>query len=291
LAALYFNLAASGLLTGLIYALIAVGLNIIFGVMRIVNFAHGEMVVLGMYLGYWLWLYTGLPPWSTMPVAALALFLAGYGLQRGFINSFVDRSHHAQFIVFIAFALIITGCHLILFGPDLHSIRSPASFQVYRLGPLNLDAVRAQAAGGAVAIMAILFAFLERTNLGHAIKAAADNLVGAQVIGIDIRKVYAVTAGIGMACAGASGALLAPIIDTNPFLASQFTGIAFSVVIIGGLGSLPGALIGGVLLGLVESLAALAVAPSLKFMFSSGLLVLVLLLRPQGLLGAKDRHA
>lgn len=283
---LYLNVIVSGVLNGIVYALIAIGLTIIFGVMRLVNFAHGEMVVIGMYLGYWSFELLGLPPLVTMPFAAAGLFVLGYALQRTVVNAFVARPHHAQFILYIAFALMITGLHVMLFGPDPRGIFSPASFETYDFLGLRLDATRVQAAAGAVVLIVLIVAFLERTTMGRSIRAAADNRVGAAVIGIRIPHVFAVTAGIGMACAGAAGALVAPLFDTHPFLAPEFTLLAFIVVIVGGLGSVVGALVGGILIGVAEGLAALTISPSMKSMFSYALLVLVLLLRPSGLLPA-----
>jgi branched-chain amino acid transport system permease protein len=287
--ALYLNVLASGALIGVVYALIALGLTIIFGVMRIVNFAHGEMVVIGMYAGYGLWLATQLPPWALAPFSALLLFAIGYALQRGVVNAFIDRPQHAQFILFIAFALIITGLHLVLFGPDPRPIQSADMLRSYGIGPLRLDVVRTQAALGALVLIGALVLFLQNSTLGRSIRAAADNLVGAQVIGIRVRNVYAVTAGIGMACAGAAGTLISPMFDTQPFLATDFTLIAFIIVIVGGLGSLTGALLGGVLIGLAEAVAAVLISPALKTTFSYALLILVLLLRPNGLFGEQER--
>jgi branched-chain amino acid transport system permease protein len=285
----YLNVLVSGLLIGFVYALIALGLTIIFGVMRMVNFAHGEMVVIGMYAAYWMWSATHLPPWLlAIPTGAL-LFFVGYWLQKLIINAYIDRPQHTQFILFISLALIITGLHVVLFGPDPRSIQDPMTMQSYTLGTLRLDKVRAQAALTALALIAGLIGFLRYSTLGRAIRAAADNLVGAQVIGISVKRVYAMTAGIGMACAGAAGALISPMFDTQPFLATDFTLIAFIIVIVGGLGSLTGALFGGILIGLAEAIAALAFSPSLKTLFSYALLVFVLLLRPNGLFGERER--
>jgi branched-chain amino acid transport system permease protein len=284
----YLNVIAGGLLIGVVYALIALGLTIIFGVMRVVNFAHGEMVVIGMYVGYGLWSVTHLPMWMLAPAAGAVLFVIGYGLQWSIVSMFINRPQHVQFILFIAFALIITGLHLVLFGPDPRAIQDPIIMESYTLGALRLDKVRAQAALAAIIIIAALIAFLRYAAIGRAIRAAADNLIGARVIGIKVRRVYAITAGIGMACAGAAGALIAPMFDTQPFLATDFTLIAFIIVIVGGLGSLTGALVGGMLIGVAEATAALAFSPALKTVFSYGLLVVVLLLRPNGLFGERE---
>jgi branched-chain amino acid transport system permease protein len=284
----YLNVIAGGILIGVVYALIALGLTIIFGVMRIVNFAHGEMVVIGMYAGYGLWSMTHLPMWMLAPGASALLFTIGYGLQWALVSRFIDRPQHAQFILFIALALIITGIHLVLFGPDPRPIQDPVTMQSYTFGVLRLDKVRAQAALTAVVIIVGLIVFLRYSAIGRAIRASADNLIGARVIGISVRRVYAVTAGIGMACAGAAGALIAPMFDTQPFLATDFTLIAFIIVIVGGLGSLIGALVGGMLIGVAEATAALIFSPALKTVFSYGLLVVVLLVRPNGLFGERE---
>jgi len=279
------NMLVSGVLMGVIYALLALGLTIMFGVMRIVNFAHGEMVMMGMYLGWLLWQALGVPPLVAAPLAMCLMFGLGYALQRTLVARFVARPQYAQFILFIGLALLITGSLLVGFGPDPLSMDTPASFATVEVGRLALDSSRLQGALAALAIIALLFVFLRRSRMGAAIRAAADNPVGAQVIGLKVGQVYAVTAGMGMACAGAAGALVAPVFDMHPYLAMEFTMIAFVIVIVGGLGSLAGALLGGLMIGVSESLAALVLDPAMKSVVSYVLLVLVLLVRPQGLFG------
>jgi branched-chain amino acid transport system permease protein len=286
---LYANVVASGVLMGLVYALVALGLTIMFGVMKMVNFAHGEMVVIGMYLGYSLWAAFGISPWLGMPLAAVLMFALGYLLQAALVNRFISRPAHIQFILFIGLAFVITGVQLMIFGPDTRSIGGSASFEVARLGLLRLDMARLQ--GGALALLLLLLvlAFLRFSTTGASIRAAADNQIGAQAIGLRVKRVYAVTAGIGLACAGAAGALVAPIFDVQPMLAEGFTMIAFITVIIGGLGSLTGALVGGILIGVSESLAALLINPAMKSMISYGLLIAMLLIRPEGMFGKRSR--
>ena len=284
---IYVNAIAGGVLMGVVYALIAMGLTIIFGVMRIVNFAHGEMVVAGMYIGYLCHKLLGLPAVPAALIAAIIMFAFGYALQRLVVNRFIRRPQHAQFILFIGLALAITGLHLMIFGADSLSADATASFDTVSLGWLRVDYVRLQAAAMAALIMAALAAFLQFSIFGQAIRAAADNLAGAAAIGLRIPAVFAVTSGIGVACAGAAGALITPIFDTQPFLAVDFTLLAFITVIVGGLGSLPGALLGGILIGASESVAALLIAPAMKSLFSYVLLLLVILLKPQGLFGSQ----
>lgn len=287
--ALYATVIANGLMIGAIYALVATGLNVIFGVMRVVNFAHGEMVVIGMYVGYATWSFTGWSSLATVPIAMAALFALGYVFQRAVGNAFVSRAQHVQFVLYIGLALTITGLHALIFGPDPRSILNNTSFEVYRIGPVRLDAVRLQAAVTALALIGALWGWLRLSLTGKALHAAAENRIGGEAIGIRIDHIFALTMGIGAACAGAAGALLAPLYDTQPYLASEFTLTAFIIVIIGGLASLPGALLGGLLVGVSEALAATLFTPSAKSLLSYGLLIVVLLLRPAGLMGGSAR--
>ena len=286
--ALWLNVLVGGALMGLVYGLIACGLTLVFGVMRLVNFAHGEMVVMGMYAGYWLSVLAGIPTLAAVPIAAAGMFAFGYALQRLVLQRFTSRPQHVQFILFVGIALVITALHLMMFGPDARAVTSPLSFETLDLGPLSLDLVRVQAAAGAALLAALLVLFIALSPIGRAVRAAADNPLGGLVVGINIPRVYAVTAGIGAACAGAAGTLVSPMFDTQPFLAVDFTLIAFVTVIVGGLGSLPGALVGGVLIGVAEAAAALAVDPALKSAFSYALLVVILLIRPAGLFGTHE---
>ncbi len=278
----------TGLLTGLIYGLMALGLSVIFGVMRIVNFAHGEMAVVAMYAAWAASRYLGLDPLlALLPIAAL-MFGAGYLLQRGLIQPFVDRPDYMQFILLISVALILTNGALLLFGPEARGIQVDYAFDSYEIGPLLIDKVRLLAAGAALILTGLLLAFFRFTLTGKAIRAAADNRIGAQVIGLDIGKLYAVTFGIGTASLGAAGVLLALLNDAIPRLGPELTLLSFIIVIVGGLGSMAGALAGGVLIGVSEALAGTLLQPSLKSLFSFGLLVLILLFRPQGLLGDRS---
>lgn len=286
---LYANVVAGGVLIGIIYALIALGLTIMFGVMRVVNFAHGELVVLGMYLGYLIWSALDITPVMAVPISAVVMFCFGYVLQAGLVNRFIRRPHHAQFILFIGLALVITGVHMLVFGPDARSIADPSSFDTYKFAGLRLDAVRVYGAAVALVMIVLLLVFLRYSTTGASIRAAADNQVGAAAIGLRVNRLYAVTAGIGVACAGVAGTLISPVFDTQPYLAGELTLLAFIIVIVGGLGSLMGALVGGILIGVSESLAALLINPAMKSMISYGLMILVLLLRPQGLFGEKQR--
>jgi branched-chain amino acid transport system permease protein len=277
-----------GLLTGMVYGLMALGLSVIFGVMRVVNFAHGEMMVVGMYLAWAALNYAEVTPLISLPLIALVFFGLGYALQRGLISPFINRPEHQQFLLLLAIATLLANGALAIAGPDSRAVQLDSQFDSYEVGPLVFDAVRVHAAVAALAIAALLWLFFTRTRTGKAIRAAADNHMGALVVGLDVRRLYAFTFGVGAACVGAAGALMITIVPVTPFLAAEYTLLAFIIVIVGGLGSMTGALLGGLLIGVSEAVAGLLLQPSLKSMFSFGLLIVVLLLRPQGLLGRKD---
>ena len=281
------NVVVEGLLTGLIYGLMALGLSVIFGVVRVVNFAHGELVVLAMYAAFLLSSRLGLDPLiAVLPIAA-AFFGGGYLLQSALINPFVGRAEHEQFILLVGLGMVVINGLLMIFGPDARPIDLSYALDSYEVGPLLVDKARLLAAGAAILVAAVLLAFFRLTATGTAIRACADNLTGAAVVGLDVKRLYALTFGIGLACVGAAGALLVTIADVRPALASSFTLLAFIIVIVGGLGSMSGALLGGVLIGVSEALAGFFFEPSMKSMFSFALLILVLVLRPQGLMGRR----
>jgi branched-chain amino acid transport system permease protein len=263
----------------------ALGLSVIFGVMRVVNFAHGEMMVVGMYLAWMGFEYLEVSPLLSLPVIAAIFFAMGYALQRSLISPFIGRPEHQQFLLLLAVAILLVNACLAIAGPDSRGVQMESQFDSYELGPLVLDAVRLHAALAAVAIALVLWLFFTRTRTGKSIRAAADNHLAALVVGLDVRRLYAFTFGVGAACVGAAGALMITIIPVTPFLAAEYTLLAFVIVIVGGLGSMTGALMGGLLIGVSEAVAGLLLQPSLKSMFSFGLLILVLLLRPQGLFG------
>ena len=286
-AEIYLNVAVAGLLTGLVYGLMALGLSVIFGVVRVVNFAHGEMMTIAMYLAIALFNALGLDPLVMMLPIAGVLFVFGYALQAGIINPFINRPEHSQFILLVAIGLIIVNVLLIAFGPDARNVQTSYAFDSFMAGPLIVDATKVYVGAATILVTIALFAFFRFAALGKAIRACADNFTGALVVGLDINRLYALTFGIGAACVGAAGSMLVLLVDVTPALGPAYTLLAFIIVITGGLGSMPGALLGGVLIGLTEALAGLLFTPSAKSMFSFGLLVLVLLFRPQGILGRR----
>ena len=286
-AEIYFNVAISGLLTGLVYGLMALGLSVIFGVVRVVNFAHGEMMTIAMYLAVILFASYGLDPLLMMLPIAGVLFVLGYVLQMVVINPFIARPEHSQFMLLLAVAIVIVNSLLIVFGPDAQSVQTSYAFDSFAIGPLIVDATKLYAGGASILVAAALFAFFRFAPLGKAIRACADNYTGALVVGLNVKRLYALAFGLGAACVGAAGAIIVLIVDVTPPLGPALTLLAFVIVIVGGLGSMPGALLGGILIGLTEVLAGLFFTPSAKSMFAFAILVLVLLFRPQGIMGKR----
>jgi branched-chain amino acid transport system permease protein len=274
-------------LTGLVYGLMALGLSVIFGVVRVVNFAHGEMMTIAMYAAVVLFAALGLDPFLAIVPVAGAFFALGYAMQAALINPFITRPEHSQFMLLLAVALIMVNGLLLIFGPDARNVQTEYQLESFELGALLFDKGRVYAAGAAVAATGLLFAFFRFTLTGKAIRACADNYLGAKVVGLDVKHLYALTFGLGSACVAVAGCAMAVLLEVTPALGPGYTLLAFVIVIVGGLGSMGGALVGGVLIGVSEALAGLFIAPSAKSMFSFGLLILVLLLRPQGLLGRR----
>jgi branched-chain amino acid transport system permease protein len=287
-AEVYMNVAVSGVLTGLVYGLMALGLSVIFGVVRVVNFAHGEMMTIAMYLAVVLFSSFGLDPLVMMVPIAAVLFALGYVMQAALINPFITRPEHSQFILLVAVAIIMVNALLIVFGPDARNVQTSYSFDSFAIGPLIIDATKAYAGAAAIAAAAALFTFFQLTPIGKAIRACADNYTGALVVGLDVKRLYALTFAIGAACVGAAGSMFVLFIDVTPPLGPAYTLLAFVIVITGGLGSMAGSLLGGVLIGVTEALAGLIFTPSAKSMFAFAILVLVLLFRPEGLLGKRS---
>jgi branched-chain amino acid transport system permease protein len=285
---LVVNVAIAGVLTGLVYGLMALGLSVIFGVVRVVNFAHGEMMTIAMYAATVLFAAFQLDPFLAVLPAAAAFFVFGYALQAGLINPFITRPEHSQFMLLVAVAIILVNALLMIFGPDARNVQVDYQLESFEIGRILVDKARLYAALLAVAAAAVLFAFFRFTLTGKAIRACADNYLGAKVVGLNVRKYYALTFGLGSACVAVAGCAMVLLVDVTPPLGPYYTLLAFVIVIVGGLGSMTGALLGGLLIGLSEALAGLFIVPSAKSMFSFGLLILVLLLRPQGLLGRKQ---
>jgi branched-chain amino acid transport system permease protein len=279
----FFQALVAGLLVGGTYGLMCVGLGLIFGVMRVINFAHGDMMVWGMYLAWLLATRLGVDPYLGFLVCAAVLFGFGLALQKGLVNRILDAPHEMQILLMLGVALVLENVALMAFGPEPQRVRSPLSQATVWLGPVFVDVARLLTFGVALGLTMALYLFLTRTDLGRLMRAAADNPYGALVVGADVGRAYATAFGIGAACVGAAGALVSPILPFQPSAGLPLSVTSFNIVIIGGMGSLFGAFVGGILVSVAESLGAVFLAPSMKELVSFGLLIAVLLLRPAGL--------
>jgi branched-chain amino acid transport system permease protein len=274
-------------LFGGVFSLMAVGLTLIFGVMRVVNFAHGDMMVWGMYFAWLMATRAGIDPYVGFLVCAAALFVLGFAVQRVLVQRIVDAPHEMQILLMLGVALVLENTALLLFGPEPQRVRSSLAQATVWLGPVFVDVARLIAFGVAVVLTLLLSLFLFHTDLGRSIRAAADNTYGALVIGTNVRRVYAMAFGVGAACVGAAGALVAPLLPFQPPTGLQLSVASFNIVIIGGMGSLLGAFVGGLLVAVAESLGAVFLRPSLKELVSFSLLVVILLFRPAGIFGRR----
>ena len=281
------NVAIAGVLTGLVYGLMALGLSVIFGVVRVVNFAHGEMMTVAMYAATALFAALGVDPFLAAVPAAAAFFVFGYLLQAGLINPFITRPEHSQFMLLVAVATILSNGLLTIFGPDARNVQVDYQLESLEIGKILVDKARLYGAGAAILTAAALFGFFRFSILGKAIRACADNHLGALVIGLNVKRLYALTFGLGAVCVAVAGCAMVLLVDVTPPLGPTYTLLAFVIVIVGGLGSMAGALLGGVLIGVSEALAATVMPPSMKSMVSFALLVLVLVVRPQGIVGRR----
>ncbi len=277
----------SGLLMGGVYALVALGLTLIFGVMRIINFAHGTLMMLGMYAAFFLYTRVGLHPYLAAPLVGAAFFLIGAGLARGVIEPNLTAPESNQLLLTLGVALFLENGALALFSPDYRSIRPPDAAWTFHLGEAVVNFPRLVACGASVALALGLWVFLRSTDTGRAIRATAEERDGALLVGVDIRRLSAVAFGIGSAVVAVAGTLVTPFLYVAPDVGDVFNILAFVIVVLGGMGSFVGALLGGFLVGLAESLGAALLPGSLKQFPIFLLFVLVLLFRPTGLLGRR----
>ncbi|MEQ4299983.1 branched-chain amino acid ABC transporter permease [Plantactinospora sp. B6F1] len=273
---------ATGVLIGGVYGLVAMGLTLIFGVLDIVNFAHGSFLALALFLTFWLVNGHGVHPYLALAVSVPAMFLLGMLVQRGVLSGAMGKPLENQLLITLGLSLIIENALLLFFGANPRSVALPGDRGVPILGAVA-DLSRVLAFVGALLLAGLLFLLLQRTRLGTAIRAVAANDVGAQLAGIDTRLIYAVTFAIGTACAGAAGTLVAPLVTIEPTTGALFNIIAFVVVVLGGMGNVVGALLGGLIVGLAEQLGGLYLPGQSPLLSVFIVFVLVLFLRPQGL--------
>jgi branched-chain amino acid transport system permease protein len=276
---------ASGILIGLIYALVAIGLTMIFGVMDIVNFAHGEFLMLGMYSTFWLFALYGLDPLMTLPFTALMLFAFGVLLYRLLIVRIINAPMLSQIFTTFGLMILLRGVAQFFWKSDFRSIENSSVSGAVKLLGIQLGQPQLVAGLGAIVITSLIYLFLHRTRLGAALEATASDKEAARLMGIDSHKMFALAWGIGAACAGAAGALLATFFPIFPDVGANFILLAFVVVNLGGFGSVTGAFWAGILVGLIEVMGGLLLGPQYKTAVVLVLFLSVLMFRPQGLMG------
>src|SRR5712692_5986785 len=283
----FLQLLVLGLLIGGVYVAVAVGFSLVWGILNIVNLAHGALVVIGSYLTWTLFNRLGIDPFLSLPVIAVLLFAVGYGLQRGLINRVIRAPLLFTFLLTFGINLVLVNLLLAIFTSDFRSVTPAYSGSGLALGEVQIPYVRVGALAVALVLASLVWLLLNRTRTGAAIQAVGADRDAAQLVGIDLRHVYALTFGIGAACAGVAGGLISVIQAISPSAGEPYTLQAFVVVILGGLGRVSATVVGGLLFGLIEVFGQ--AAPYLGAGYANAIafavLVLVLVLRPQGLLG------
>lgn len=286
-----FPSVLNGLTTGAVYALIALGLTLIYGVLHIINFAHGASLMLALYAVYFLKQW-GIDPYAALPIVMPGMFILGYGLQRWVINRASHGKDENILLVTLGISIVMENLALLFFKSDTRTIDTAYTLTTV---PISIGIAQAQIAlpklvafAGALVVSALMILMISKTDLGRAIRAVAKEKHGAKLMGIDVDHVYAMCFGIGLACLGAAACFLMPAYYVNPQVGSGFVLVAFTIVVLGGMGSFGGALLGGLLIGVVESLGGLYLGESLGQIGIFVIFITVLLFRPQGLFGAKQ---
>ncbi|WP_404861767.1 branched-chain amino acid ABC transporter permease [Georhizobium sp. MAB10] len=277
----------NGLTTGALYALVALGLTLIYGVLHIINFAHGALLMLALFGVFFLNQIFGIDPYWALLIVPPAMFVIGYGLQRGIIGKASHGRDENILLVTLGLSIIIENMSLYFFRSDTRTVDTPYSFEVVEFAGAFLPLPKVIAFFGALITAGLLWAFMSKTDLGRAIRALAKERKGARLVGINVDHVFAMSFGIGIACLGVAACLLMPSYYVNPQVGYGFVLIAFTTVVLGGMGSFVGAMIGGLIIGVVEAMGGLFLGDSLGQFGIFAIFILILLFRPTGLLGHK----
>ena len=284
---LYFQILANGLVLGGLYACIASGFSLVWGVQNVINILHGSFIVLGAYLAYFAHLHAGIHPFLSILIAIPVFFAIGYGLQRMMINRIIAAPVLLTLTLTFGLDLMLQNGMIMAFTADFKKLVLDPPLGTIALGEVVLPVDRLAAMALALALTAMLYLILSRSRIGRAIVAVRMDREAAALMGVNVARIYAITFGLGVMMAGASGPLLAMIFPISPLGGPAYLGKAFVICVLGGLGSVPGAMIGGLVLGVVESFGALWFGPEHAVTLSFSLLILMLLFRPHGLLGRK----
>jgi branched-chain amino acid transport system permease protein len=280
--------AINGLLLGGIYTLVASGLTLIYGVLHIINFAHGSMLMLAMFGVFYLLTLLGIDPYLSLLIMVPAMFAHGYVLYKGLIGRLSSGKDENILLVTLGLSILIENLALMFFKGDSRTIQVSYSDRMVELGSTLVPLPKLISFGVAMVVCIALGLFMQRTDIGRAIRAVAKERVGARLVGIDVERIYAISYGIGLATLGAAACLLMPIFYVSPTIGHVFVLVAFTVVVLGGMGSFLGAVIGGLIIGLTESFGGLFLGESLGQIGISLIFILILLFRPSGLFGARQ---
>jgi len=277
----------SGILLGGLYACMAMGFSLIWGVTNLINLAHGSMIIMGAYITWLISTHADIDPFLTLPISAGVLFVFGYLLQRLLLNRVLRTTLFMTLILTFGLNMLLVNVHLALFSADVRSITVPYGASAWQFGDIRIPCVRVAVFAGALLLTLTLHLFITRTRTGCAIRATAQNPRAATVLGIDTGRMHAIAFGLGAAMAGAAGTLMAVLYAFSPVTGDSFTMKSFVIVVLGGLGSMPGAIVAGVLLGVAESLVSGLFIPGMRDAVSFIVLVAILVLRPRGLFGSR----
>jgi branched-chain amino acid transport system permease protein len=277
----------NGLMTGAVYALVALGLTLVYGVLHIINFAHGALLTAAMFAAFFAYTLLGLDPYLAVFLLAPLFFAAGYALQRFVIGPAAHGEDRNFLLITLGLAIVIENALLYFFRADTRTLNLPYAFDVVEVGAAFIAVPRLVALGAVIAVAGVLWIIMQWTDTGKAIRAVAKEKLGAELCGIDVAHIYAVTFGLGAACVAVAACLLIPTYYVNPTAGEAFVLIAFTIVVLGGMGSIAGALIGGLFVGVVESLSSVFLGQSLGQIGIFVLFIVMLLVRPSGLFGAR----
>ncbi|RLB05913.1 MAG: branched-chain amino acid ABC transporter permease [Deltaproteobacteria bacterium] len=279
----------NGILKGGLYALMAIGMSLIWGVMDIINIAHGSFIMLGAFTTYWLFTLFGIDPFLSLVASMTVLFILGYAVQKYLINLVIRASAFITLILAFGIEIFINNSALVMWTADVRKVKVPYGAANFSIGNfVTVPTVRLLAFLLVIIISIILFYILNKTNLGRSIRATSQDLDAARLVGVDVARTYAVTFGLGVGAAGAAGTLWAILFPISPMMGGILTLKSFVVVIIGGLGNMLGPLIGGLTLGVTEALGSNWFGSTYENLISFTILVLVLIIRPQGILGGTE---
>lgn len=285
---IFLQLVLNGLLLGGTLAIISIGLTLIFGIVRVVNFAHGEFLMVGLYAVYVLNKHFGLHPYAAIVPVVLLLFVAGAAMQRFIIQPLLSAQGHIQIFATVGVSIALMNAALLAFGADVVSVDNPSGLGTGNLSLGFLRAGTGQLLTFAVSLLLVagLHWFLHNTFLGRAVRATAQNRNAAQLMGVNVKNIYVFAFGLGCGCLGLAAGMIAPQYPVFPTVGTFFVLTAFVIVVLGGLGSVPGALLGSMLIGIIDSLAGFYIAPDLKEVVYFLIFLAILIFRPTGLLGA-----